>query len=148
MQKPARLTFVGAILAILAAIFYPQLMAEGGAATAANPATTPPPAEPAPRAATSHPIGFTSKRSWQEHFDKHGAEFGNIDADEYLARAKALRDAPLSRDVLESKRQDGVITRFHRKTGGFVAFHADLTIRTFFRPDDGEAYFKRQLDRP
>ena len=148
MQKPARLTFVGAILAILAAIFYPQLTAEGGAPSSVTPPVTAPPVEPAPPPATTSPIGFTSKRSWQEHFAKHGAEFGNIDADEYLTRAKALRDAPLSRDVIEGKRQDGVITRFDRKNGTFLAFHADRTIRTFFRPDDGEAYFKRQLERP
>jgi pyocin large subunit-like protein len=40
-----------------------------------------------------------------------------------------------------------VITRFDRRGGEFLAFERDLTIRTFFRPNDGEAYFDRQLKR-
>ena len=34
-----------------------------------------------------------------------------------------------------------------RSTGAFVAFDADSTIRTFFKPNDGEAYFERQARR-
>lgn len=153
MKKQTSLSLGGLLLAVLAAIFYPQLLEKGGAA----PATAPPaqtqrgtdagiPAQP-PAAAPST-IGFTSRAAWQSHFDKHGAEFGRITADEYLALAQRLRDAPLSADVLENVRDsDGVITRFDRKGGGFVAFHRDRTIRTFFRPDDGEAYFRRQAAR-
>jgi outer membrane biosynthesis protein TonB len=120
-----------------------------------TPAVTPPkqpaqqpapkPAQPAP---TTSKVGFTSRRSWEDHFDKHGAEFGRITADEYLAKAQALRDAPLSRDILEATRKDdGVICRFDKRSGAFLAYHADKSIRTFFRPNDGEAYFRRQLNR-
>lgn len=112
----------------------------------AAPAPTKAPAN-APAKATSK-VGFTSTRSLQDHFEKHGAEFGDITIEEYLARACALRDAPLSSDVLEVRRDsDGVISRFDKKSGGFVAFHDDKTIRTFFRPNDGEAYFRRQAQR-
>jgi pyocin large subunit-like protein len=105
----------------------------------------PPPTKPMP---ASSKVGFTSRRSWQEHFDKHGHEFGKITADEYLAQAQALRDAPLSRDILEATRKaDGVICRFDKKSGAFLAYHDDKTIRTFFRPNDGEAYYRRQLTR-
>lgn len=92
-------------------------------------------------------IGFTSKRAWREHFAKHGAEFGKITAEEYLRLAQVLRDAPRSQLVLERVRDDGVITRFDRASGAFLAFHQDLSIRTFFRPRDGEAYFERQASR-
>lgn len=105
----------------------------------------PKPAQPAP---TTSKVGFTSRRSWEDHFEKHGAEFGQITADEYLAKAQALRDAPLSRDILEATRKDdGVICRFDKRSGAFLAYHADKSIRTFFRPNDGEAYFRRQLNR-
>jgi outer membrane biosynthesis protein TonB len=113
-------------------------------AQAAPKATTPPATGPPP--STSR-VGFTSRRSLEDHFDKHGAEFGRITIDEYLAAAKALRDAPLSKDVLEIVRADGVITRFDKRTGNFTAFHDDKTIRTLFRPNDGEAYFRRQGQR-
>ncbi len=65
----------------------------------------------------------------------------------YLIAAQALRDAPVDGSVLEVRRPDGVSTRFDRATGGFLAFNRDGTIRTFFRPNDGEAYFRRQASR-
>nr|AIA14214.1 hypothetical protein [uncultured bacterium] len=92
-------------------------------------------------------IGFSSPQKLQEHFDKHGAEFGNITIDEYLRQAQALRDRPLDPDILEITRADGVITRFDRKGGAFLAFNSDRIIRTFFKPNEGEAYFRRQARR-
>jgi hypothetical protein len=49
--------------------------------------------------------------------------------------------------VLEAVRTDGVVTRFDRASGAFLAFDRDLTIKTFFRPYDGERYYTRQLAR-
>jgi pyocin large subunit-like protein len=92
-------------------------------------------------------VGFHTARQLAEHFEKHGSEFGDISRQEYLVRAQELRDAPVSGTILESVRNDGVITRFDRKTGAFIAFDGDGTIRTFFRPNDGEAYFRRQARR-
>jgi len=97
----------------------------------------------APRAATSR-IGFRSEQLYREHYAKHGGEFGRISAEAYLRLAQALRDTVVGGDILEIQRADGVISRFDRSTGRFIAFNRDLTIRTFFRPNDGEAYFRRQ----
>lgn len=88
--------------------------------------------------------GFRSKRQFDDHFDKHGAEFGKITQEQYLKMAQDFRDAPVSAVVLEVKRADGVISRFHKKNGWFLAFNKDRTIRTFFIPNDGERYFRRQ----
>ncbi len=66
---------------------------------------------------------------------------------EYLRRAQMLRDAPVGDGVLEVRRPDGTRSRFDRATGAFIAFDGDGTIRTFFRPNDGEAYFRRQARR-
>ena len=49
--------------------------------------------------------------------------------------------------LLEEVRDDGRITRFDRTSGAFLAFDRDGIIRTFFRPNDGEAYFRRQAER-
>ena len=93
-------------------------------------------------------IGFASTERLADHFEKHGAEFKVATADGYLLLAQALRDRPAGGDVLEARRSDGVITRFDRASGAFIAFDNDRTIRTFFRPNDGENYFWRQLGRP
>ena len=63
-------------------------------------------------------------------------------------RAQELRDAPVGGSILEAIKSGGVFTRFDRRTGAFGAYNADRTIRTFFIPNDGERYFRRQAKRP
>jgi len=79
---------------------------------------------------------------------KHGAQFPGLDMSGYLRAAQTLRDAPAGANVLEATRADGVISRFDRQSGAFIAVNRDGTIRTFFRPNDGERYFRRQAARP
>ena len=38
--------------------------------------------------------GFRSRQQFDEHYQKHGSEFGNISQAEYLRLAQDLRDAP------------------------------------------------------
>ncbi len=92
-------------------------------------------------------IGFASRQKYLEHYAKHGREFGALSADEYLRQAQTLRDRPAGKDVLEVVRADGVIARFDQQRGAFLAFNQDLTIRTYFKPNDGVNYFWRQSRR-
>lgn len=101
----------------------------------------------APAKAEASGVGFASPSKLAEHYEKHGREFGSVTTDEYLRMAQALRDRPADDSVVEAVRGDGVVTRFDRKSGAFLAFNRDRTIRTFFKPNDGEAYFRRQLNR-
>ena len=91
--------------------------------------------------------GFRSRGQLDEHYQKHGSEFGAISKDEYLSLAQALRDTPVGRDILEDRRRDGEFSRFDRRRGYFGAYNPDGTIRTFFIPNDGERYFRRQAKR-
>jgi len=94
-------------------------------------------------------VGFRSRTRLVEHYEKHGREFGTISMDTYLAMAQTLRDAPTNSTVLEIVRPaDGVVSRFDKEKGAFLAFNPDRTIRTYFKPNDGEAYFRRQAKRP
>ena len=103
----------------------------------------------APAGATiAHPeIGFRSHARLAEHYQKHGREFGPISMDDYLGRAQVLRDAALGGEIIEARRGDGIMTRYDRSSGAFLAFGPDDVIHTFFKPNDGEAYFHRQLER-
>jgi hypothetical protein len=92
-------------------------------------------------------VGFADSRRLEEHYEKHGSEFGHVTKLDYLHQAQLLRDATVGGPVLETVRQDGVATRFDRETGAFIAFNPDGTIRTFFKPNDGERYFRRQSER-
>jgi len=142
-MRPLRLLAIVAALAVIAALRFfgpeetppPRTSAEAGAVTA--PASVP----------GTSAIGFRSADRLEEHYRKHGREFGGISASEYLALAQSLRDRPAGGAVLELRRPDGVMTRFDRASGAFIAFDPDLTIRTYFRPNDGETYFRRQARR-
>jgi len=90
--------------------------------------------------------GFRSRRQFDEHYQKHGGEFGNISQSEYLRLAQELRDAPVGGPILEARR-DTVVTKFDKRRGYFGAYNADRTIRTFFIPNQGESYFRRQAER-
>ena len=125
--------------------------AASGTPTSTKPATPPTPAtRPATTSLVSNrsdsrlrSIGFRSQSRLDDHFAKHGREFGSITETQYLSMAQDLRDAALSKTVIEATQANGSISRFDRATGGFLAFDRDLTIRTFYRPNDGEAYFRR-----
>jgi len=107
-------------------------------------------AETAARSAPSHVggvprrtgagVGFRTHAQANQHFEKHGAEFGRVTEAEYVRQAQALRDAPLGGAVEELRRSDGTISRYDRVSGAFVAFDTDGTIRTFFKPNTGMLY--------
>ncbi|HKV72982.1 MAG TPA: hypothetical protein VJN95_00565 [Gemmatimonadales bacterium] len=123
----------------------------GGLYLSRGPAPTPGAPTAAAQPAGAHTdwsrVGFSDRAHLEEHFRKHGAEFGATTPDEYLHLAQRLRDRPAGDDLLEATRSDGTICRYEAKSGGFIAFDPDGTIRTFFRPNNGEAYFLRQLKR-
>jgi pyocin large subunit-like protein len=133
MTTRARLALVLVLLGVVLGAGKPSVVAAGDAPTTTE------------RHAST--VGFRSRSLLIEHYKKHGSEFGKVTQTEYLRLAQTLRDQPMSDDVLEAKRADGVITRFERSTGAFIAFNRDRTIRTFFKPSDGEAYFLRQARR-
>jgi hypothetical protein len=126
----------------------------GSSATSASSSSTKATSSAAPREASSNrvdprlrQIGFRSPDRLRQHFQKHGAEFGAISEARYLSLAQDLRDAPLSKVVIETEQKDGTVSRFDRATGAFIAFDRSLIIRTFFRPNDGERYFWRAAGR-
>jgi pyocin large subunit-like protein len=166
-RRPPRRSLTIAILTAIVAAAVSTLMSRGLARTTAGSSTAAPSARmnSAPRttspesrdaeagsgAATANARngspGFASRQRLVEHFEKHGGEFPGLTIETYLAAAQQLRDRPVDATVLEVRRRDGVITRFDRSSGAFLAVNRDRTIRTYFRPNDGEAYFKRQASR-
>lgn len=91
--------------------------------------------------------GFRSRAQLDEHYAKHGAEFGAISKADYLRLAQQLRDARPGGPILEARRPTGEFSRFDRRHGYFGAYNPDGTIRTFFIPNNGERYFERQARR-
>jgi pyocin large subunit-like protein len=91
--------------------------------------------------------GFRNGKLLDEHYRKHGPEFGNIGKTEYLRLAQELWDAPPGGPILQAVKAGSVITKFDRRKGYFGAYNRDGVIRTFFIPTNGERYFWRQAKR-
>ncbi len=77
----------------------------------------------------------------QDHFDRHGADFGATDPEDYALAAHALY---LARGDFQVKNDNGTLRVYDADTGAFGAYNRDGTTKTFFKPDDGQAYFDRQ----
>lgn len=85
---------------------------------------------------------FRSEQLLQEHFEKHGREMGYSSPDEYLAGANA---AIHHSDVLhKTQKEDGDDVYFVESTNDFVVVSTDGYIRTYFRPENGIAYYNSQ----
>lgn len=137
-RAPWRRLLSAAVAALAILVYWTHVAERGGGA----------PAQPVPAAAGfGAGVGFADTRRLEEHFEKHGAEFGAASRQDYLRLAQKLRDAPVGGPILQAVRRDGVVTRFDRQTGAFIAFNANGVIRTFFRPNDGERYWRRQAER-
>ncbi len=144
-KRPWRHLLTAALAAIAIVSFWGHLAEQSERALARDPGviTT----SETERKSWGTSVGFVDERRLDEHYKKHGAEFGHITKLDYLHQAQLLRDTAVGGPVLETVRRDGVTTRFDRQTGAFVAFNRDGTIRTFFKPNDGERYYRRQAER-
>ena len=148
---PWRRLLTAALAVVAIFLFWTQVSERGGRPSARDSATVETrnttAREPGATKGWGAAVGFADTRRLDEHFEKHGAEFGRITKQDYLRQAQLLRDARVADPILETVRRDGVATRFDRQTGAFIAFNPNGIIRTFFKPNDGERYYRRQAER-
>lgn len=111
-------------------------------ALADMPQKTPEDAQTSKTAASEYAYSFRKAEYLQEHFEKHGAEFGFATAEEYLAGANRVVASPEALHKLEGEDGDDV---YYLESGNEIVFvSTDGYIRTYFKPNDGKAYFDRQ----
>lgn len=90
----------------------------------------------------TYTYNFRRAEYLQEHFEKHGAEFGYATAEEYLAGANRVI---ASADVLHKlEAEDGDDVYYLEATNEFVIVSTDGFLRTYFKPEDGKTYYDRQ----
>lgn len=120
----------------------PRILSKiGGALAAPKPAT--PPAMKAPPTR----VTWANLPSLQDHFERHGRDFGATSPDDYAAKAWIFREQaraegwPMKQDV------DGTVRMWNGRTGAFAAFNRDGTTKTYFKPGN-PGYWERQPGRP
>jgi pyocin large subunit-like protein len=87
---------------------------------------------------------FRSKKLYESHYEKHGAEFGSITKEEYLKLANDLLNSDSPTVLHKPEKEDGDDVFFDTATGYFLVLSTDGYIRTFFIPDKGIEYYNKQ----
>jgi hypothetical protein len=77
-----------------------------------------------------------------EHFEKHGRAMGYTSTEDYLAAANEV--VYNSSSLHKKQKEDGDDVYFLQETDDLVIVSSDGYIRTYFRPEDGIAYYNRQ----
>jgi RHS repeat-associated protein len=90
--------------------------------------------------------GFATEKLLNSHFLKHADEFNGLfkNADEYLKGAQDFFKQS-GDDIFEFTRKNGDVVRYNKAENTFGVAQSDGTIRTFFKPEDGLDYFKREV---
>jgi hypothetical protein len=78
---------------------------------------------------------FANDQLLQDHFARHGRDFGARTPGEYAQQAGALMKGSPPSGVLQKVRPNGDIVRYRPATQEFGVAKADGTIRTYFKPD-------------
>lgn len=84
---------------------------------------------------------FRTQEQFDQHYQKHGSEFGSITQAAYLALANEVISDP---DSLRKQEADGDSLFYDEDDNEFAVLSSDGYIRTLFRPDDGIEYWNRQ----
>lgn len=84
---------------------------------------------------------FRSQDLYDQHYNKHGQEFGDITKEEYIILANELFT---SEDALRKTEADGDLLFYDVESNTFGVLSEDGYIRTCFKPDDGIEYWNRQ----
>jgi pyocin large subunit-like protein len=124
----------------------PSATSASGGAAAVDPRDV-----PAPLAADGKPIWAANKKhTAQENadyqFGKNGKDFGALTEADYLTKTHAFVDRPPA-GVQTLKRSNGDSLIYDAKSNTFAVVTKDGAPRTMFKPRDGAAYWRQQVDR-
>lgn len=87
-------------------------------------------------------VSFRNDRLLNEHYQKHGIEMGFSSASEY--ERAAVNVVQNSQSLHKLEEEDGDDVYYLERTNELVIVSTDGYIRTYFKPDNGKAYFDRQ----
>jgi pyocin large subunit-like protein len=79
----------------------------------------------------------------EDHFARHGGDFGARNAEEYAAQAEAFLHRAKATGLPAKRDTDGSLRIYDSATGTFGAYNANGTTRTFFKPGSAD-YFDHQ----
>lgn len=85
---------------------------------------------------------FRNDTYMEQHFEKHGDEFGYTTVYEYVEGANRVIEDPNA--LTKTEAEDGDYIYYLEDTNEFVIVSTDGYIRTYFKPSAGIDYYNRQ----
>jgi hypothetical protein len=123
---------------------------KGGARTKAPAPKELPPEARAPMPPRGPP---PARASWghlpslQDHYERHGADFGSRNAEEYARQAWEFLQRAMAEGLpAKLDEREGTIRVYDPKTGAFAAYNRNGTTKTYFKPGSPD-YWQRQPGR-
>ena len=116
----------------------------------AQAAPTTPPASFVATNSADDLVRLGTKDSWgklstlDDHFARHGADFGATSADDYARQASEFLQQPGTLTKIDPK--TGAIRAYDPATNSFGAYNATGTTRTFYKPDPAQHGYPTNLD--
>lgn len=87
-------------------------------------------------------LQFRNEKLLEDHFVKHGNEFGYSTKEEYLAGANRVINS--SSSLHKQEGEDGDDIYYDKNSNEIVFVSEDGYIRTYFKPSEGIDYYNRQ----
>ncbi len=78
---------------------------------------------------------FADQVKLDDHFNRHGSDFGATPAADYAQKVDNFLTGPKSPIALEIVRTDGDVVRYDPATEAFGVVSICGTVRTFYKPD-------------
>jgi hypothetical protein len=103
--------------------------------------------KPIVRDAPATRLTWGAMASLQDHFARHGADFGAKSPDDYAAQAWRFRERAVTERLPMKLDTDGTVRIFDPKSRAFASFNRNGTTKTYFRPDN-PSYWQRQPGKP
>lgn len=87
---------------------------------------------------------FRTQKQYDGHYEKHGAEFGDITKEEYLKKANDLINNDSDTILHKTEAEDGDYIFYDTENNEILFLSTDGYIRTYFKPSQGIDYYNRQ----
>ncbi len=114
---------------------------------APEPRAAPAPAVEPARKAPPARVTWGDYSSLQDHYARHGRDFGSTSAAHYAQQAWEFLQRAMDEGLPAKVDQQGVIRVYEARTKSFASYNQDGTTRTFFKPQRPD-YFRDQPGKP
>jgi hypothetical protein len=94
--------------------------------------------------------GLNGRKLWgqadtlDDHFRRHGADFGARNADDYAQQASDFFGRSRAGGLPTKIGPDGTVRVYDPASNTFGSFNPNGTAKTFFKPTEGKAYWEKQ----